>query len=133
MNGRSESVMSGESVATVLRSNLRAIGVMLLAVALQVVGAVLLKLIADGRDDAPLLILAAGGAAVGVVNLARLVVWGVAHRRYALSTTFPLSSLFFPVMLFVAAAFGDTIGPAQIIGALLITSGAFWLTARVRA
>lgn len=106
---------------------------MLLAVTLQVLGAVLLKTIADHRLQWPLAGLAVGVTAVIVLNLARLGVWGAAHKRFPLSTTFPLSSLFYPAMLIVAVAYGDTVGGRQLVGALLITSGSIWLSLRVRA
>lgn len=115
----------------VLRSNLGAIGVMLTAVCLQICGAVLLKTIADNRLEWSLVVLAAGISAVICLNLIRLGVWGFAHTRFPLSTTFPLSSLFYPAMLIVAAGFGDEIGLRQVIGALLIASGTMWLSTRV--
>jgi hypothetical protein len=116
-----------------LRANRGAIFIMLIAVGLQVSGAVLLKTIADNRLEWGLALLASGVGAVIVINLIRLVVWGLAHRRYPLSSTFPLSSLFYPAMLGVAVAFGDQVGVRQVVGALLITGGTFWLSSRVRA
>ncbi len=110
--------------------NLGALGIMVVAVALQVTGAVLLKTIADRRDSWSLAVLALGLAAVGVVDIVRLIVWGVAHRRFPLSTTFPLSSLFFPAMLGVAYLYGDEVGTLQVAGAALITGGVTWLTLR---
>lgn len=117
----------------VLRGNLKAIGVMLLAVLFQVLGALLLKTIADHRLIWSLGVLGAGVLAVIALNLARLGVWGVAHKRFPLSTTFPLSSLFYPAMLIVALLYGDMVGGRQLLGALLITSGSVWLTVHVRA
>ena len=117
----------------VLRGNLKAIGVMLLAVSLQVMGALLLKTIADHRLDWSILVLGLGVSAVILLNLVRLGVWGAAHKRFPLSTTFPLSSLFYPVMLVVALAYGDAVGSRQLVGALLITAGSVWLSLRVRA
>jgi len=110
-----------------------AIVTMLTAVGLQVIGAVVLKSLADHRLEWDAALLVAGIAAVILINFARLAVWGLAHRRFPLSSTFPLSSLFFPAMLVVAMAFGDRIGPPQVAGALLITTGTVWLSARVRA
>ena len=121
------------SPAGTLRANLGAIVIMLAAVGLQTTGAVVLKVLADHRASWALSLLALGVSAVILVNLARLAVWGLAHRRYPISSTFPLSSLFYPVMLVVALAFGDEVGPRQIAGALLITAGTVWLSARVRA
>ena len=104
---------------------------MLGAVSLQVIGAVLLKLLADNRDVWAADLLIMGLAGVFLVNVARLGVWGVAHSRFPLSTTFPLSSLFYPATLVLAVVFGDQVGLTQIGGATLITAGTFWLTARV--
>ena len=127
-----DAVPPGSPLAT-LRSNLGAISVMLVAVGLQVAGAVLLKTIADHRLDWSVALVAGVGGAVVLVDLARLGVWGLAHRRFSLSSTFPLSSLFYPVMLLVAAGFGDVIGVRQILGGLLVTGGTLWLSSRVRA
>ncbi len=114
-----------------LRANLPAVTVMLLAVLLQLLGAMLLKTIADHRVtwSMALLIVAVGG--VLILNLLRLGVWGYANSRFPLSTTFPLASLFFPGLLVVAMAFGDEIGANQVIGAGLITFGTIWLSATV--
>ncbi len=106
---------------------------MLLAVALQLAGAVVMKLLADSYRDLGLGLIVAGIGAVAVVNLARLGVWGLAHRRFPLSTTFPMSSLFYPALLGVAVAFGEDIGIAQLFGAILITSGSVWLTLRLES
>lgn len=100
------------------------------AVALQVAGAVLLKVLADVTPDTDRLLLLAGVGAVAVLNLIRLAVWGYAHSRFPLSTSFPTSALFFPAMLVVAVAYGDPIGWAQVAGALLITLGSTWLSLR---
>ena len=98
------------------------------AVALQVGGAVVMKLLADASERVGLWFVVLGLGTVALLNIARLFVWGAAHRRYPLSSTYPLSSLFFPAMLFVALAFGDEIGPGQVVGAILIGAGVFWLT-----
>jgi drug/metabolite transporter (DMT)-like permease len=107
--------------------------VMLLAVLLQVAGAIVLKTLADRADHASLALAGLGIAVVVALNLLRLGVWGVAHRRYPLSRTFPLSALFFPAMLLVALAYGEETGARQIAGAVLITGGASWLTWQGRA
>ncbi|HEU4429459.1 MAG TPA: hypothetical protein VFT98_11940 [Myxococcota bacterium] len=103
---------------------------MLVAVWLQIAGAALLKLLADARTQASALWLLTGVAAVAVVNVARLGVWGVAHRRYPLSTVFPLSALFFPAMLALAWWFGDSVSHTRIAGAALITAGSGWIAWR---
>lgn len=120
------------SASSVLRSNLGALMVIFFAVGLQVFGAVLLKTIADHCLEWPLSMLAAGISVVFCLNLVRLVIWGIAHKRYPLSTTFPMSSLFFPVMLVVAVLFGDDIGVRQVVGATFITFGTAWLSIKVQ-
>ncbi|MGI9432698.1 MAG: hypothetical protein ACR2PQ_10810 [Myxococcota bacterium] len=102
--------------------------VMLLAVGLQVLGAIVLKTLADRVDHASATMVALGIGAVVVLNLLRVGVWGAAHRRYPLSRTFPLSALFFPAMLVLAVAYGEEAGARQVIGAISITVGASWLT-----
>jgi len=102
--------------------------VMLLAVALQIAGATVLKTLADSAGRASAAAAALGIGVVVVLNLLRIGVWGAAHRRYPLSRTFPLSALFFPAMLLLAAAYGESPGAQQVAGALLITCGASWLT-----
>lgn len=102
--------------------------VMLLAVALQIAGAAVLKTLADGAGRAPVALIALGIGAVVVLNLLRILVWGAAHRRYRLSRTFPLSALFFPAMLLLTLAYGEDVGVQQVAGAVLITCGASWLT-----
>lgn len=108
-------------------SSLTALPVMLGAVALQVLGAILLKALADQAQSAISFWIILGVGGVILLNVLRFVVWGYAHHRFPLSTTFPLSSLFFPSMLLVAFAYGDPIEVRQVIGAMLITVGSLWL------
>ena len=110
------------------KSRFAALPVMLGAVTLQVLGAVLLKVLADQVHVAITIWIVAGVGGVILLNVLRLVVWGYAHRRFPLSMTFPISSLFFPCMLLVALAFGDPIGARQVAGAVLITLGVIWLS-----
>ena len=110
------------------KSRFAALPVMSGAVTLQVLGAVLLKVLADQVHVAITIWIVAGVGGVILLNVLRLVVWGYAHRRFPLSMTFPISSLFFPCMLLVALAFGDPIGARQVAGAVLITLGVIWLS-----
>jgi len=96
------------------------------AVGLQVLGAILLKVMADGSFATPLLP-TLGFAAVLALDFLRFVVWGSAHRRFPLSETYPLSSLFFPAMLVVSLSFGERITLQQVAGVLLIASGTAWM------
>lgn len=103
--------------------------VVTLAVALQIGAALVLKSLADlGRAPGVLLLL--GIAGVALLNGLRFLVWGVAHRRWPLSHSYPLASTFFPLMLAVAWAYGDPIRPTQVAGTALITAGVLWLTLR---
>jgi len=98
-------------------------------VGLNAISAVLLKTIADHRSLGVSIVLL-GLSGVFVINVLRFVLWGVAHRRYPLSETYPLTSLFFPLMLVISWRYGDPLGPKQILGTLLITGGVVWLTLR---
>ena len=120
-------------VTTNLRANRGAVALMLLAVGIQATAAILLKTIADGYEAWGLLLIAAGVGGIIALNLGRLLVWGLAYRRYPLSSTFPLSALFFPVVLLIAVGFGDPVGTREVAGAGLITVGVFWLTSQVEA
>jgi len=106
--------------------------VVLLAVALQVAGALVLKTLAD-LDAVRLALVVLGVALVAVLNGLRFLAWGYAHKRYPLSATYPLASVFFPVMLGVAWAYGDPIRWTQVLGTGLITAGVVWLALRARA
>ena len=99
-------------------------------VGLNVTSAILLKTLASS-SDLNLFLLGVGFAIVFTLNGARLVVWMFANRRFPLSTTYPLTSLFFPVMLVVSFAYHDAITLNRVAGTLLITCGVFWLGWRV--
>ena len=97
-----------------------------LAVTLNLVSAALLKELVgvDGRSW--LLIFAALGL-VALVNVLRFAIWGMAHQRYPLSRTYPLSCLFFPMILMLSYWYGEEVGARQVLGSLVVTGGVFWL------
>lgn len=67
--------------------------------------------------------------AVMFVNGLRFVLWGVAHRRHPISLTYPLSSLFFPLIFFVSHFFyGEPVTLNKIIGVVLIVLGVAVIT-----
>ena len=70
------------------------------------------------------LVLFAIGAAL-ILNAIRFVAWGYLHHRFPLSHVYPLTSLFFPCVLALAALRGDSVTGLQIVGTLLITAGSF--------
>jgi len=100
------------------------------AVLLNVSCAVILKMLAD-QSSVSYLLLVFGITLVALLNLFRFLVWGYVHSRYPLSMSYPLSSIFFPLMLCVAYAYGDAISSNQLIGTILITSGVLWITFRI--
>jgi drug/metabolite transporter (DMT)-like permease len=104
---------------------------MLGAVGLNLLTSIAMKLIANqGNIQFLLLVLSIG--IVVVLNGLRLIVWLFANKNFPLSTTYPLTSIFYPLMLFVSFFFGEGISPAKIIGTILITIGVFWLGAKVK-
>lgn len=91
-------------------------------VALQLFSAKLVKDAADMPSSRPL----AMGALLGVVLLlaaVRFLVWGEMHKRYPLSLAYPASALFFPMVVALAWAYGETLTPANLAGAALVTIG----------
>lgn len=113
-------------------ARLGALAVVGAVVGLNATSAVLLKTIADHRSLG-LALLLLGLAGVVLINLLRFWLWGMAHGRYPLSETYPLTSLFFPVMLLISWRYGEPVGARQIFGTCLITLGVVWLTLRKEA
>lgn len=50
------------------------------------------------------------------------------HRRWPLSHTYPMTAVFFPLIIIMAAAYGEPIRLNQVLGGLLIAAGVAWLT-----
>jgi multidrug transporter EmrE-like cation transporter len=94
-------------------------------VGVNVASGLLLKTLADHAEG--WLITGLGFAIVFMLNGARLVIWLLANRRFPLSTTYPLTSLFFPIMLGISYAYGEPVDLLKVVGTLLIASGVFWL------
>jgi drug/metabolite transporter (DMT)-like permease len=66
-------------------------------------------------------------AAFGVQGL-RFLLWGYAHRRWPLSMTYPMTAVFFPLLIALAALYGEQVSPHQWLGGLCITAGVAWIT-----
>jgi len=96
------------------------------AVGLNVFSAIVLKTLAD-QSPLPIAVLLGGVVVVMLINALRLVVWYFANRRFPLSTLYPLTSIFYPIMLVVSYSYGESIDLLKIIGTLFITMGVFWL------
>jgi drug/metabolite transporter (DMT)-like permease len=93
-----------------------------MAVGLNLVSAVVLKEAADMARTS-LLVIAVLITIVVFINLLRVALWSSIHKRFRLSDSYPLTSLFFPMILALSAFYGEEIGPAKLIGTLLITLG----------
>lgn len=118
--------MTTDATSNRPRVTLGAVGIVLCVVGLNVITAVILKLLAT--TSLATLIIALGIVGAIVLSGLRFVVWGIAHKRYPLSTTYPLSSLFFPSILGVSWAFHEQVGLPQVAGTVLIVAGVVWLT-----
>jgi len=101
------------------------------AVSLNVLAAIVMKLLAN-QAGIGLLFLLIGIGFVVILNGLRLVVWMFANRYFPLSTMYPLTSIFYPLMLGVSYLFSEKVTILQIIGTAFITFGVFWLSWRVK-
>ncbi len=106
--------------------------IVLIAVVIQVIAAVSLKELAD-RPELPLVLVTAGIGAVALLNGVRFLVWGYVHKRYPLSHSYPLNSMFFPLMLAVAWAYGEAIRFNQVAGTALISLGVIWIALKLHS
>ena len=103
------------------------LALVLATVVLQLVIALILDIAADGDLRLDLMAAAAILAAVAL-NGVRFVIWGYAHRRYPLSHTYPLTALFFPLVLALSHWRGEEIAIPQIGGTVLISVGIALMT-----
>lgn len=61
---------------------------------------------------------------VVIVNGARFVIWGYIHRKHPISLSYPLGSIFFPLILVIGHFYyGDPISIPKIIGSIVIMIG----------
>lgn len=106
----------------------RMLAVMLVGVAvgLNIVSAVILKQAAD-MNEASTLLVGVLILLVVIVNLLRVAFWAAIHKRFRLSDSYPLTSLFFPMILLVSMLYGEDIGYTRLFGAVLITLGVMLL------
>jgi drug/metabolite transporter (DMT)-like permease len=101
------------------------------AVGLNLLAAVAMKVLANQTELGYIFFLLGVGFVI-FLNGLRLVVWMFANKRFPLSTMYPLTSIFYPLMLGVSYFFGEKITAFQILGTFLITSGVFWLGWRIK-
>ena len=112
-----------------MKSGYDALGIVTLTVLLQLVAAALLKQAALIAAAGLFLALALVAVAIGIHGL-RFLLWGYAHRRWPLSHTYPLTAIFFPIVVGMAVLYGEQIRAPQVLGSLLIGLGVAWLTFR---
>lgn len=98
-----------------------------IAVLLNLVGAAVLKELTQ-VDHHSLVIVFAGLGLVAGLNGLRFLLWGAIHKRFPLSHTYPLTALFFPMLLGMSLLYGEPVGPTQIIGTIAISVGIVILT-----
>ena len=64
--------------------------------------------------------------AIGL-NVVKFVVWGMLNQRYDLSKTYPLTSIFYPLIFIVGLVMGETVFSAtKLLGLLFIVVGLVW-------
>lgn len=101
-------------------------------IVLQLIAAWVLSTVASIRPSPSLLMAGSAVAAAIGLNIFRFGLWGYAHKRYPLSHTYPLTALFFPCVLLLSVAQGNTITAAQIVGTMLIAAGAVLMSSKSR-
>ena len=104
------------------KSNLQAFLLVFSTVILGLISAWWLKEAADSQDVS-LLALSLVIGIVLVVNFARFLIWGYVHKRYPISFSYPLNSMFFPSILVMAYFYGEPVNINQVLGVGLITAG----------
>lgn len=105
----------------------KALAVVTVTVLLQLLGAAFLKQAALAAHGMPLVPAVFIVAAFGVQGV-RFLLWGYAHRRWPLSMTYPMTAVFFPLLIGLAAWYGERVSLQQWAGGLLITAGVAWIT-----
>ncbi len=95
----------------------------ILTVVLQVLASLILDLTAKGANTYSLVSLA---VIFGVFALhgIRFIFWGYIHKKYDLSQSYPLVSVFFPIIFIIALVKGDTeLSVLKVLGVLFIIIG----------
>ena len=108
--------------------NQRSLAILLVsfAVGLSLISAVVLKEAAD-MSQTSLFTITALISLVILINLLRVFFWAAIHKRFRLSDSYPLTSIFFPMIMMLSLLYGEEIGLGEIIGTSLITLGVLLL------
>ena len=92
------------------------------AVALNIASAIVLKEAVELANPTTIVLIGLLSL-VALINLLRVVFWAAIHRRYRLSDSYPLTAIFFPMILLVSMFYGEQVSAFKIAGTLLITLG----------
>lgn len=110
-----------------ISGNIKAFLLVAVTVLLGLVSAAILKEASMYEDLTVGMVLLVGGGAA-LVNGARFVVWGLVHRQYPISISYPLSSLFFPLILILSIYYGEAFAWHQVVAVVMISVGVGILT-----
>jgi len=104
------------------KSSSQALILVLISIALGIVSALCLNEIAQKQHISFVVLVVVIGIAV-LVNAGRFLLWGYIHKHYPISLSYPLNSLFFPLIFIIGYFYGEPVNNSQILGVILITSG----------
>lgn len=104
----------------------RPLFVVIATVVLNLVAAAVLKYAALSYDTARAISVLAVITVLGIQG-GRFLLWGYAHRRWPLSHTYPLSAIFFPLILALGVFYGEPVTIKKLVGAILITVSVAWI------
>ena len=100
----------------------------LLTVIIGVISAVTLKFMSQDLTFSIFDLILMYGLVLGL-NATRFLLWGFLHKNYPLSFVFPLSAIFFPVILIIdISTYGEQITLSKLLGVILILLGVLILT-----
>ena len=99
------------------------VALVLSTVVIQIVVAILLKELADARGGRSHWLVAAIIAVAAGLNGIRFLVWGFTSKHFPLSSSYPLTALFFPCILIVSAFYGEAVVWTKLVAVAIIVAG----------
>lgn len=104
------------------RSDGRLVALVLMTVVIGVASALILESLAR-MTEVVVLHLLLGISVVLMLNGARFWVWVEVHRAYPLTASYPLTALYFPLIMLSAVVLGEEVTAQQTIGSVLVALG----------